>query len=68
MPDPEGGPARIDDTLAENLAEEFLESATRGELAACLPLTYSVKLSSAVSCNSAESRCAPAGRSKLRRR
>jgi hypothetical protein len=31
MPDPEGGPARIDDTLAENLAEEYLESATRGE-------------------------------------
>jgi hypothetical protein len=31
MPDPEDGPARIDDTLAESLAEEFLQSATRGE-------------------------------------
>jgi hypothetical protein len=31
MPDPEGGPAIIDDSLAENLAEEFLESATRGD-------------------------------------
>ena len=31
MPDPEDGPARIDDTLAETLAEEYLESATRGE-------------------------------------
>jgi hypothetical protein len=31
MPDPEGGPARIADSLAENLAEEYLESATRGD-------------------------------------
>jgi hypothetical protein len=31
MPDPEDGPAIIDDSLAENLAEEYLESATRGE-------------------------------------
>jgi hypothetical protein len=31
MPDPGGGPAVINDSLAENLAEEFLESATRGE-------------------------------------
>ena len=31
MPDPEDGPAVINDSLAENLAEEFLESATRGE-------------------------------------
>ena len=31
MPDPEDGPARIDDSLAETLAEEYLESATRGE-------------------------------------
>jgi hypothetical protein len=30
MPDPEGGPARIDDDLAESLAEEFIQSATRG--------------------------------------
>lgn len=30
MPDPEGGPARIDDDLAENLAEEFLQGATQG--------------------------------------
>jgi hypothetical protein len=31
MPDPGEGPAVINDSLAENLAEEFLESATRGE-------------------------------------
>lgn len=31
MPDPEGGPALINDTLAESLAEEYLQSATRGE-------------------------------------
>jgi hypothetical protein len=31
MPDPGDGPAYIDDSLAENLAEEYLESATRGE-------------------------------------
>jgi hypothetical protein len=31
MPDPEDGPAYINDSLAENLAEEYLESATRGE-------------------------------------
>jgi hypothetical protein len=30
MPDPDGGPARIEDDLAENLAEEFIQSATRG--------------------------------------
>jgi hypothetical protein len=30
IPDPEGGPARTSDDLAENMAEEFLESATRG--------------------------------------
>ena len=31
MPDPESGPARIPDDLAESLAEDFLEAATRGE-------------------------------------
>jgi hypothetical protein len=31
MPDPGEGPAVINDSLAENLAEEYLESATRGE-------------------------------------
>ena len=31
MPDPEGGPARISDDLAENLAEEFVDAATRGD-------------------------------------
>lgn len=31
MDDPEGGPARIDDDLAETLAEEFIRSATTGE-------------------------------------
>src|SRR3954466_9132190 len=31
MPDPEDGPARIDDDLAENLAEDFLQAATSGE-------------------------------------
>jgi hypothetical protein len=30
MPDPEGGPARIQDDLAESLAEEFVAAATRG--------------------------------------
>jgi hypothetical protein len=30
IPDPDGGPARFRDDLAENLAEEYLESATRG--------------------------------------
>jgi hypothetical protein len=30
MPDPEGGPARAPDDLAEVLAEDFLEAATRG--------------------------------------
>jgi hypothetical protein len=31
IPDPEGGPARINDDLAESLAEEYLASATSGE-------------------------------------
>jgi hypothetical protein len=31
IPDPGDGPAKIDDDLAENLAEEFLETATRGD-------------------------------------
>lgn len=31
MPDPEDGPAVINDDLAENLAEEFLQAATSGE-------------------------------------
>ncbi len=31
MPDPEGGPARISDDLAEDLAEAFIDSATRGD-------------------------------------
>ncbi len=31
LPDPEGGPARVRDDLAEELAEEFLKSATSGE-------------------------------------
>ena|SRR6185312_3516395 len=31
MPDPEGGPARISDDLAEELAEGFIDSATRGD-------------------------------------
>jgi hypothetical protein len=30
MPDPEDGPARIGDDLAENLAEEYLQAATIG--------------------------------------
>jgi len=34
IPDPDGGPARIADDLAENLAEEYLESATSGEAVA----------------------------------
>jgi hypothetical protein len=31
IPDPGEGPARINDDLAENLAEEFVEAATTGE-------------------------------------
>ena len=31
LPDPDGGPARTSDVLAEELAEEFLKSATSGE-------------------------------------
>jgi hypothetical protein len=31
FPDPEGGPAHTSDDLAENMAEEFLQSATSGE-------------------------------------
>jgi hypothetical protein len=31
LPDPDGGPARTSDDLAEELAEEFLKSATSGE-------------------------------------
>jgi len=31
LPDPEGGPARAGDDLAQELAEEFLMSATSGE-------------------------------------
>lgn len=31
LPDPDGGPARVSDNLAEELAEEFLKSATSGE-------------------------------------
>ncbi len=31
MPDPEGGPAHIDDDLAENLAEEFVDAVTGGD-------------------------------------
>jgi hypothetical protein len=31
IPDPEGGPARTDDDLAENLAEGFLQRATQDE-------------------------------------
>ena len=31
MPDPDGGPARIPDDLAEDLAEAFVDSATRGD-------------------------------------
>jgi hypothetical protein len=31
LPDPDGGPARTRDDLAEQLAEEFLMSATSGE-------------------------------------
>ena len=30
MPDPEDGPARIHDNLAENLAEDYLQAATQG--------------------------------------
>ncbi len=31
MPDPDGGPARIKDDLAENLAEEYVDAVTRGD-------------------------------------
>lgn len=31
LPDPDGGPIRTSDDLAEELAEEFLKSATSGE-------------------------------------
>lgn len=31
LPDPDGGPVRTSDDLAEELAEEFLKSATSGE-------------------------------------
>ncbi|HXT98331.1 MAG TPA: hypothetical protein VN853_18690 [Polyangia bacterium] len=31
MPDPNGGPAHIEDDLAENLAEEFVDTVTRGD-------------------------------------
>ena len=31
LPDPGGGPAHTNDDIAENLAEQFLESATSGE-------------------------------------
>ena len=31
LPDPDGGPAHTNDALAEELAEEFLMSATSGE-------------------------------------
>jgi hypothetical protein len=31
LPDPEGGPARSSEDLAESLAEEFVEAATSGE-------------------------------------
>src|SRR3954471_16589676 len=31
LPDPDGGPAHTNDDLAEELAEEFLKSATSGE-------------------------------------
>jgi|SRR5437762_14131899 len=30
MPDPEDGPARISDDLAENLAEDYVQAATQG--------------------------------------
>ena len=30
MPDPEDGPARIGDDLAENLAEDYVQAATQG--------------------------------------
>ena len=30
MPDPEDGPARIPDDLAENLAEDYVQAATQG--------------------------------------
>src|SRR5215471_2876472 len=30
IPDPEDGPARVSDDLAENLAEEFVQGATSG--------------------------------------
>src|ERR1700729_414083 len=31
LPDPEGGPARISDDLAENLAEGFIQGATQDD-------------------------------------
>ena len=31
LPDPDGGPAHVSDDLAEELAEDFLKSATSGE-------------------------------------
>jgi hypothetical protein len=31
LPDPDGGPAHTNDDLAEEMAEEFLKSATSGE-------------------------------------
>jgi hypothetical protein len=31
LPDPDGGPARVSDDLAQELAEDFLKSATSGE-------------------------------------
>ena len=31
LPDPDGGPARVPEELAENLAEEFVEAATSGQ-------------------------------------
>ena len=34
IPDPEGGPARTRDSLAENLAEEYLQGATGGDAVA----------------------------------
>jgi hypothetical protein len=34
IPDPDGGEAHSDDTLAENLAETYLQTATSGEEAA----------------------------------
>ncbi len=44
------------------------ESATGGEAAICCPLTYTVKLSSAVRSSRAAVSCSPAGSSKVRRK